>query len=43
MREKNYGNTIGPEEELNIKLKLNTPEMCKGDFSGSIYIWAEAI
>jgi hypothetical protein len=36
-------NEIGPKDEMNIKLKADIPEVCKGEFSGNIYIWAEAI
>jgi len=38
------GNIIGPDDEVEIKLKLDIPEFCKGNFdSGNLYIWGEAI
>lgn len=36
-------NQINPEDKMELKLKANIPTVCKGDFSGAIYLWGEAI
>ena len=36
-------NILYSGEELDLKLKLDLPEFCKGEFDGGMYFWAEAI
>ncbi len=37
-------NELEPDDEINLKFKIDVPNQCKGDFEyGNIYFWGEAI